>query len=181
LPASATSGCGKSIPRGVAIRLPGIEPRRRIVRTIRRVRIVLRFQAQRVVLAMNAAIFSGHGAVEEIARIKLDSRLIGQKLKDAAGVRIFEAGSRSRFAGSAPAQTEIVIIALADPDLFIFVVEAGADAVRGAEIERRRIDAAWVAQWDAGCIHRQISIAAIARRWSRILRSVSTPARLKKL
>src|ERR1700674_4055686 len=55
---SAPSGCGKAIPRGVGIRLPGTEPRRRIVRMVRRIRIALRFEAQRVVLAMNAAIFS---------------------------------------------------------------------------------------------------------------------------
>src|SRR6202043_757442 len=63
----APSGCRKSIPRGVAIGLPGIEPRRRIVGTIRRIRIELRLEAQRAILAMNAAIFSGHGPVKKIA------------------------------------------------------------------------------------------------------------------
>src|SRR6266581_1021014 len=158
LPGStAPSTRGKSIPRGVTIGLPGIEPRRRIVWTIRRVRVDLRFQAQRVILAVNAAIFSGHGPVEEIARIELDTGLICQNFEDPARLRIFHAGSETGIAGAA-AQAEIVIVALADLNLFKGIAQAHADAMGDAEIERRPVDPARPAQWDAGRAHRQVSI-----------------------
>src|SRR5438094_5434032 len=71
------SVCGKSIERDVAIGLPGIELRGRKVRAVRRIGIDLRLQAERVVLAVDTAIFAGHGTIEEIARIELDARLVG--------------------------------------------------------------------------------------------------------
>jgi hypothetical protein len=57
----------KSIQRCVAIHLPGIEPRRGKIRTAWCVGIDLRFQAERVILAMGPAILAGHRSVEEIA------------------------------------------------------------------------------------------------------------------
>src|SRR5712664_1501945 len=156
---TAPSTRGKSIPRGVTIGLPGIEPRRRIVWTIWRVGIGLRLQAQRVILAVNAAIFSGHGPVEEIARIELDTGLICQNFEDPARPRIFHAGSKTGIAGAAAAQAEIVIVALADLNLFKGIAQAHADAVGDAEIERSPVDPARpAAQWEAGRAHRQVSI-----------------------
>src|SRR3981189_868783 len=100
----APSTHGKSIQRGVTIGLACIEPRRRIVRMIRRVGIDLWLQAQRVILAVNAAIFPGHGPVEEIARIELDTWLICQKFEDPARLRIFPAGSKTPLAGAPASQ-----------------------------------------------------------------------------
>src|SRR3982074_1389952 len=100
---------GKSIQRGVTIGLPGIEPRRRIVRTVWRVGIGLRLQAQRVILAVNAAIFSGHGPIEEIARIELDTGLICQNFEDPARLWIFHAGSETAIPGGHAARAESVI------------------------------------------------------------------------
>src|SRR6266850_1464002 len=156
---TAPSTRGKSIPRGVTIGLPGIEPRRRIVWTIRRVGVDLRLKAQRVILAVNAAIFSGHGPVEEIARIELDTGLICQNFEDPARPRIFHAGSKTGIAGAAAAQAEIVIVALADLNLFKGIAQAHADAVGDAEIERSPVDPARpAAQWEAGRAHRQVGI-----------------------
>src|SRR6266849_2779392 len=158
LGSTAPSTRGKSIQRGVAIGLPGIEPRRRIVWTIWRVGIGLRLQAQRVILAVNSAIFSGHGPVEEIARIELDTGLIRQNFEDPARLWIFHAGSKTGVAGAAAAQAEIVIVALADLNLFNGIAQAHADPMGDAEIERRPIDPARRAQRDAGRAHRQVSI-----------------------
>src|SRR5712664_2219 len=154
----APSTRGKSIQRGVTIGLPGIEPRRRLVWTIWRVGIGLRLQAQRVILAVNSAIFSGHCPVEEIARIELDTGLICQNFEDPARLWIFHAGSKPGVAGAAAAQAEIVIVALADLNLFNGIAQAHADPMGDAEIERRPIDPARRAQWDAGRAHRQVSI-----------------------
>ena len=79
-------------------RLPGIEPRRRKVRTVRRIRIDLRLQAQRVILTVNPAIFSGHGPVEEIARIELDAGLVGRHGQHAAGRRVAQDRGFDEFA-----------------------------------------------------------------------------------
>src|SRR5712664_2379905 len=154
----APSTRGKSIQRGVTIGLSGIEPRRRIVWTIWRVGIGLRLQAQRVILAVNSAIYSGHGPVEEIARIKLDTGLICQNFEDPARLWIFHAGSKTGVAGAAAAQAEIVIVALADLNLFNGIAQARADPIGDAEIERRPVDPARRAQRDAGRAHRQVSI-----------------------
>jgi hypothetical protein len=51
----------------VAIDLPRIEPRRWKIRAVWRVGIDLRFQAERVILTVDAAILACHGSVEEIA------------------------------------------------------------------------------------------------------------------
>ena len=99
---------------------------------------------------MDAAIFAGHGAVEEIARIELDAGLVGQEFEDAAGQRIFDPRRQPRFADGAAAQAKIVIVALADPKLFVRVADARADAMRFAEIERRCLDRAGRAQRNAG-------------------------------
>jgi hypothetical protein len=47
---------------------------------------------------------------------------------------------------------------VAAPELFIPVVEAGADPMQCAKIERRPIDAIRVTQRDAGHAHGQISV-----------------------
>src|SRR3981081_875080 len=60
-PPPAPSTRGKSIQRRVTIGPPGIEPRRWIVRPIRRVGIGLRLKAKRVILAGHARIFSRAG------------------------------------------------------------------------------------------------------------------------
>src|SRR5882672_8099986 len=86
---------GKSVQRGVAVDLAGIEPRRRKVRTVWRVGIDLWFQAECVILTVDAAILAGHGSVEEIAGIELDARLVGPEFENATRLRVFHAGGKA--------------------------------------------------------------------------------------
>src|SRR5258708_35862030 len=69
------SGRGKSVQRGVAIGLPWVEPRRGIIRTVRRVGIDLRLQTQRIILAVEAATFSRAGALGGNYPIEVETRL----------------------------------------------------------------------------------------------------------
>jgi len=62
IPPLCRQGLGKPIQRGVAIGLPGVQPRRRIIGTVRGVGIDLRLQAQRVVLAVHPAYFPVNAA-----------------------------------------------------------------------------------------------------------------------
>ena len=126
----------------MAIGLPGIEPRRWKIRTVWRIGIDLRLQAERVILTVNAAIFAGHGSVEKIAGIELDAGLVGPEFEHAAGLLIFHARGKARLIGDAAAQAEIVIVTLPDQNLFIRVAQPGADAMGIAEIKRRCIDLA---------------------------------------
>ena len=139
----------------MAIGLPGIEPRGRKVRTVRCIRIDLRLQTERVVLAMNAAIFAGHGSIEEIARIELDAGLVGPEVENAAGSQIFHARGKTWRAGGAAGQTVIVIVALPDLDLLIRITYPVADAMRrGAlctgSIDFLRVDWFAIAQLPVG-------------------------------
>ena len=147
---------GKSIQRDVTIGLPGIEPRRWKIRTVWRVGIDLRFQAERVILAVNAAILAGHGPVEKIAGIELDAGLVGPEFENPARLWIFHAGGKARLGGRAAGQTVIVIVALPDLNLFVRIAQAGADRMGFAKIKRRCIDLAGRAQRNAGGADRQI-------------------------
>src|ERR1700712_3701466 len=113
--------CRESIQRSVAIHLPGIKPRRRKIRNGWRVGIDLWFQAERIILAMNAAILAGHSSVEVIAGIDLDTRLVGPEFENAARGGILNPGGKARLGGGAAAQAEIVVVALPDLNLFIGV------------------------------------------------------------
>ena len=62
----------------VPVEPAGIEPRGRKVGTVRRVRPGLRLQAERVGLAIELSALAGERAVEEIAGIELQARLVGQ-------------------------------------------------------------------------------------------------------
>ena len=97
---------------------------------VRRIRITLRLQAQRIELAMHAAIFADHPAIEEIAGIELHAGLIGPQFHGAARHRLFDARRQPRFAHNAAAQAEIMIIALADPKLLVGIADPRADAMR---------------------------------------------------
>src|SRR5438309_9552334 len=122
------SDCGKSIQRGVAIELPGIEPRRRKIRTVWRIGIDLWLQAERVILAMDAVILAGHGSIEEIAGIELNARLVGPEFENTARSRIFQASGKAWRAGNASGEAEIVIIPLPDMNLLIRVAQPCAAA-----------------------------------------------------
>src|ERR1700744_3380852 len=96
---SALSVCGKPVARDMTIGLSGIEPRRWKIRTVRRIRIMLRLQAQRIELAMGAAVFADHAAVEEIAGIELHAGLIGPQFHGAPGRGIFDPRRQPRWPG----------------------------------------------------------------------------------
>ncbi len=51
---------------------------------IRRIREVLRLQAQRLATLINFPVFSGDASVQEVSGIELDSRLVGDDLHHAA-------------------------------------------------------------------------------------------------
>src|SRR3972149_4541535 len=62
------------------VRLPRLQDRRREARLIRRIRIVLRLEAEAGAVPVNVPRLAGDRAVEEIARVELDTRLGGLDL-----------------------------------------------------------------------------------------------------
>src|SRR5215468_6004264 len=116
----------------------GIETRRRKIRAVRRVRPSLRFETERVGLTVKSAAFAGRAAIEEIARIELQARLVSQQFEHAAASRRFQPCRQSDAAQGRKA--EIMIVAAAAPQLLVVGADSLADDMRDAKIERRAFD-----------------------------------------
>ena len=65
---------------------------------VRRVREVLRLQRETVALAVDVATGADQCAVEEIAGIELDSRLVGPEFEHPARAGVFDTGGKARLA-----------------------------------------------------------------------------------
>ena len=117
------SVCGKSIERDVAIDLPGIEPRRREIRTVRRIRVDCGSRHSASYCAVSLAIFARHGAVEEIARIELDAGLVGPEFENTARAPDLRRARQNAAWRCAAAQAVVVIVAL--PDLQLLIASRG--------------------------------------------------------
>src|SRR5690242_1367136 len=86
--------------RGGLVDLPGPQHRRREVRVVRRVRVVLGLEGEAVTLAVHPATGAHQRAVEEVAGVELDARLVGVHAEHPAAGRLADPGGQ-RQPGSA--------------------------------------------------------------------------------
>ena len=77
---------------------------------------------------------------EEIARVELQARLIGEDLHDDAAAGVVNLGHPAHASLTGSAQHPVVVVALAEVDLLVRGVDARADLGGPAEIERRPCD-----------------------------------------
>src|SRR5262249_16835884 len=115
------------------------EDRGREILLVRRVRIVLRLEAETGAVTIDVAALALDRAVEEIARVELQAWLGRRDLHRTPALRIRQS-RRELEAGSLPFQHPVVIVALAVLELLIAVLDARADDGRPTEVERRAAD-----------------------------------------
>src|SRR5262249_48591598 len=74
------------------VMLSRLEHSRRELRLIRRIREMLRFQAETIAVVIDFAIFPGNASVQEISAVELNAGFIRQHLQDASRLRIVRLG-----------------------------------------------------------------------------------------
>ena len=93
--------------------------------------------------------FAGDAAVEEIAGIELDTRLVGQELHRSARFRVVESG---RCLGFLPVgelgQYPAVVVTACEFQCFMWVVDTLSNRGGGGEIEGSACDWALFTGWD---------------------------------
>src|SRR6476620_9648059 len=160
-PAGAMPSCvdlvdGEGVGRCFAELLAGAEDGRREVGLVGRVREVLGLEAEAVALAVGAAGCADERAGQEIAGVELDARLGGTDFEAAPGCRLADnRGEDLRaVAGRRAGDDVVVVVAVAERELWVVVADAGADRVRGAEVEGCAIDRGDLAGRDQSLVGR---------------------------
>ena len=105
-------------------------------RLIRRVGKVLGLEAQAGAVTKHAALTRGL-AIHEIARIELQTRLRGANFQRAAAGGVGEHGGQAQRRCLRAVEHPVVIVAVAERELLVVGLDAAADDMRRAEIERR--------------------------------------------
>ncbi len=142
----------------VHVLLSGIEPRRREIRSVRRVGKDLRLQAQAVTLAIDAVRLADARAIEKIPRVELQPWRRREQLHDTTGERILEARRRPQRP-RATVQHEIVIVAPTETQLLITpVVNELADDTRLPKVEGGPCDFAALAGRNQRRIDRRVRV-----------------------
>ena len=83
------------------VRLTGLEHSRGEVWLVWSIGIIFRFQAKRGAVGVSDALFANRFAVEKIATVELNRRLVGGYFHHAAGFGIFDASSETHAIGFA--------------------------------------------------------------------------------
>ena len=122
----------------MGIGLARLEDAGREVRLVWRIGIDLCLKAACRAEGVFLAVFSGRGAVEEVAAVELDTGLVSGDLHGAAGLRVVEGGgvAEAILFGEHPA----VIVASAEGEGFVLDSDAVADGGRFGEVKRRACD-----------------------------------------
>src|ERR1700693_4076997 len=96
---------------------------------------MLRLQAETVAALVDLAALSLDGPIQKVSSVKLDTGLRGEHLQHAPGGRFLHARCQAEFV-SLLVQDPIVIVAVAEFELFIVVANMRADHGRLSKIER---------------------------------------------
>lgn len=107
------------------------------LRLIRRIGEVLRLQAESVAMLVRVTVAADR-AIEEVAGIELHSGLRGRNFQDASGRGFVNARGQDQ-ARTFAVDHEIVVVSMGKLELFVVVIDAGADLLWFGEIERRSL------------------------------------------
>src|SRR5262245_16862321 len=125
--------------RGRLILPAFFQDRRREVRFIRRIRKMLCLQAEAVAFVVGLAGFALH-LFEKVADVKLDARLGRPDFQNSAGLRLIYLSRPTQYSGLA-VDDEVVVVAAAELQLLVVLIDARADRRGLREVERRAFDA----------------------------------------
>lgn len=119
--------------------LSGLQNGIRKVRMIRRIRIVLRLQAESVTPLVDVAALSSDASIQEVTRVELHSRLCRRHFEYAA-CRGFVHSRGQCHPSTFAVDHKIVVISVTERELLVVVVDPRPDPGRFGEIERRSLD-----------------------------------------
>src|SRR5262245_36224866 len=94
------------------------------------------------VTRVDAPLLTDHMITEAVAGVDLNSRLGGEDLEQAAAHRIIETRCECRLLAGIVIEYEVMVVASADPELFVILANPIADGRRVAEVEWRAGDVA---------------------------------------
>jgi hypothetical protein len=100
---------------------------------------MLRFHAKSITELVDPATFAGKRAVQEIAGVKLQPRLGRQYLEHPSRGR-FRDPSQEGEISDLLIENPVMVVTIAKPELFVVVMDTGANCRRSSEIERRAFD-----------------------------------------
>ena len=106
---------------------------------IRRIREMLRLQAQRIPVLIHLTVLAGDCSIKKVAGIKLNSRLVSPDLHHPP-CRWFLNFRRLNKLSPATVEHKIVIVPLAELKLLMVIVDAGANGGKLTKIERSAFD-----------------------------------------
>ena len=106
---------------------------------IGRIREVLGFQTEGATMAVDAP-FSLDGIAQEVAAIKLYTRLLGPHFQHPARCRLAHRGRQLQRALCLFGENEIMVVAETVANLLVVGIDARANGVRRLEVERRALD-----------------------------------------
>src|ERR1700758_2859665 len=118
---------------------------------------MLRLEAETVPPLVDVSLLSRDGAVQEISRIKLDSGLRGGDFQHAPAGRFIHACSQRKavaFAINHP----VVVVAVAQHELFVTIIDARSHSRGLREIERRSFDRSKFTRGDETLIDRREAV-----------------------
>ena len=118
---------------------------------------MLRLQAQSITPFVDMPIFPRDRSIEEIPRVELHSGLRRRNFQHASARRFVDA-SRERQPCALTIDDEIMVVAMAEHELFIVVIDPRADLRRSREIKRRAFHRTQLARGDQVLVHRSESI-----------------------
>ena len=119
---------------------------------------VLRFQREGTVFTVATADANG-GTVEEAGGVNLHPRLGGQTFQRAPAIGIVGAHGELRLRGvAALVEHPILVVAVRNGELLVFLSHARADCGRLAEIERSALDRRGLSERDLAPVERQVLV-----------------------
>src|SRR5579872_7496836 len=122
------------VDRCCVVRLAGLQLRTWELGLVGRIGEVLGLHAEGGAERVGDTSFAFHASVEKIAGVELQSRLGGPHFHHAAALRLADFGSlRQRPAGAV--QHEIVIVAVAELELLVIVLNAGRSEEHTSELQ----------------------------------------------
>ena len=153
------AGDGQPVDHAVVVRLARVHPRRSERRLVGRVGKDLRLERDPVAHAVDVLLLADQRAVEEVAGVDLDSRLVGQHLEHAARARVLEPRGELGLGRLAGIEHEIVVDPAADDDLRVAPV--AHDLVENSpagEIEWRARDGPQLSRRDERGVDRRVAV-----------------------
>src|SRR5271157_4316114 len=156
-PPRRSLACGEAVNRRRMEALAGLQLGSWEREMVRRIGIVLGFEAERVALVVYLAIRSGHRAVEKVARVELHAGLVGQYLKHAASRRFVGFRGHGDLLAVA-VEHPVLIVAARQLQLLVVRIDTRANGCLLQEVKRSARDRGQFAGGNQVGVDRRVAV-----------------------